>query len=610
MTDIRNDNSSGFGLNLADTFGGSDGGFGTSTSLENDSYEPSGSGGFGSLFDSNTQPPATFDLGLEFDTDFGSDFDTDFGSNNDDLWNFDSDSSYDDPFGSDWSLDPWAYDFGTPSDLKEPRELDLGWDYDLGFDFDFGSTEERQLGLGLDNLDWNWNAPGFDTEPAEFSLWGGLPRQEDAWLDTNFDLGFNFDVEHDFTSDLDAGRDFSLDDLAWFHGTANAKAANEPPAVPGPHRSESPPRADDLSQVAQVLGVSVADLESATNRPRQVTDDQATTGKGVGTGQAAAWVFEIGISEEGRVARAAVTPGEHLATLAELEAAHAAFERAKAAFETRDQGGASYGLVSYATALQAAQRRLTRAAGVLQAGNTHFIALARWQQAHPGAGIPAMAAYLEKRDGLPMHRAVEIATQVLGPEKPTSANDVFHASFKGMARTADLLEQSVQISTSVIPLTAGGSFFDDVLRLKVPRGVTPDDFVTMSRMLRAEAKALGLGDDLIIQGSRIDRGKSVREFPDLDGKPSDLDFAVRVDRATFNRIAEDLLARRNPGSSAERTILYSLESGKINAKQAGLRQVRNEVRDLYGFEIDFSIVLEGGPFDHGVRLQLPSGGQF
>ncbi len=45
MTDIRNDNPSGFSLNLPDTFGGSDGGFGTSPSLENHSYEPSGPGG-------------------------------------------------------------------------------------------------------------------------------------------------------------------------------------------------------------------------------------------------------------------------------------------------------------------------------------------------------------------------------------------------------------------------------------------------------------------------------------------------------------------------------------------------------------------------------------
>ena len=260
MTDIRNDNPSGFSLDLGDTFGGTDGGFGTSPSLGHDGYEPSASGGFGSLFDSNTKPPATFDLGFEFDADFG----TDFGANAEDLWNTGSDFSYGDPFGADWSLDRSPYDFGSSNLHEEPREFDLGWD----FGWDIGTTEDQELGLGLDDFEWNWDAPGFDTEPAEFSLWGGLPRQDDAWFETNFDFGFGFDF--DFRNDLEAGGDFNLDDAAWFHGLGEAGVESSwTPVFRGPVLEPNPSapgfqltieQGDSLSALAQSLGVTVDDL--------------------------------------------------------------------------------------------------------------------------------------------------------------------------------------------------------------------------------------------------------------------------------------------------------------------------------------------------------------
>ncbi len=265
MTDITNDNPSGFSLNLSDTFGGSDSGFGTSPSLESDTYEPSGSSGFGSLFEANTQAPATFDLGLEesfgTDSDFNFSFDAGLGSNSANLWDFDTDFSYDDPFGSDWSLDPWPDDFGTDTDLEEPRQFDLGWDFD--FDLDIGGSEEdRQLGLELENFDWNWDDAGFDTEPAEFSLWGGLP--DDAWSDANFDFGF------DFTNDLDFDRDFDLDDAAWFRGLTEpgtepawTPVFRTPELAPNPHAPGfqlTVEKGDTLSALAQSLGITVDDL--------------------------------------------------------------------------------------------------------------------------------------------------------------------------------------------------------------------------------------------------------------------------------------------------------------------------------------------------------------
>ena len=71
--------------------------------------------------------------------------------------------------------------------------------------------------MGLDDFEWNWDAPGFDTEPAEFSLWGGLPQQDDAWPEASVDFG-----GFSFTNDFEAGGDFNLDDAAWFHGLGEA----------------------------------------------------------------------------------------------------------------------------------------------------------------------------------------------------------------------------------------------------------------------------------------------------------------------------------------------------------------------------------------------------
>ena len=268
MSDIRNDNPSGFSLGLTDTFGGSDSGFRTSTLLDTDTYEPSNSGGFGSLFESNRQPPSTFGLGLGLDEkagsgfDFGLDFGTDLVGKNDDLWNYDSDFSYDAPFGLDWSLDPWTYDFGTPGDLGEPRDFDLGWDHG----FDFRNAEDRQLGLGLDDFAWSWNEPGVSSEPEGFSLWGDLPNQGDAWPNKHFD----FDLGFDLPSDLDTESDTSLNDAGWFRGL-NEAGADAPwqPNFRNPTLEPNPntpgfqltiEQGDTLSALADSLGVTVDDL--------------------------------------------------------------------------------------------------------------------------------------------------------------------------------------------------------------------------------------------------------------------------------------------------------------------------------------------------------------
>ena len=54
----------------------------------------------------------------------------------------------------------------------------------------------------------------------------------------------------------------------------------------------------------------------------------------------------------------------------------------------------------------------------------------------------------------------------------------------------------------------------------------------------------------------------------------------------------------NPGTAKERTMLHAIETGKIQAGEAGLRGLRKELEQIFGMEVDISIIKEGGAFDN------------
>lgn len=54
----------------------------------------------------------------------------------------------------------------------------------------------------------------------------------------------------------------------------------------------------------------------------------------------------------------------------------------------------------------------------------------------------------------------------------------------------------------------------------------------------------------------------------------------------------------NPESAKERTMLHAIETGKIQAGEAGLRGLRKELERIFGMEVDISIIKENGAFDN------------
>ncbi|NED08226.1 type IV secretion protein Rhs [Streptomyces sp. SID6648] len=127
-----------------------------------------------------------------------------------------------------------------------------------------------------------------------------------------------------------------------------------------------------------------------------------------------------------------------------------------------------------------------------------------------------------------------------------------------------------------------------------PQGVSPEDFETAARMLRERAGHLG--DDMVVQGSRA--GGTAR--PD-----SDIDFAIRVDSDRFDQLVGERFGTPNPDSAKERTMLHAMETGKIQAGEAGLRSLRKALEAQLGMEVDLSIIRRGGPFDNPPYIRVP-----
>jgi hypothetical protein len=86
--------------------------------------------------------------------------------------------------------------------------------------------------------------------------------------------------------------------------------------------------------------------------------------------------------------------------------------------------------------------------------------------------------------------------------------------------------------------------------------------------------------------------------------PRDIDIAIRVSRHQFESIVRERFGSPNPGSAKERTMQHALDTGKIQAGEAGLRGLRRELERQLGMEVDISIILRDGPFDNGSSIPL------
>jgi hypothetical protein len=86
---------------------------------------------------------------------------------------------------------------------------------------------------------------------------------------------------------------------------------------------------------------------------------------------------------------------------------------------------------------------------------------------------------------------------------------------------------------------------------------------------------------------------------------SDIDFAIRVTAEQFDELIAKRFGTPNPGSAKERTMLWAVETGKIQAGEAGLSRLRRTLEARLGMEVDLSIIRQGGPFDNPPFIGVP-----
>ncbi|MEU6523939.1 putative T7SS-secreted protein [Streptomyces sp. NPDC046924] len=129
---------------------------------------------------------------------------------------------------------------------------------------------------------------------------------------------------------------------------------------------------------------------------------------------------------------------------------------------------------------------------------------------------------------------------------------------------------------------------------EVPQGLTLEQFEELGRIVREGAGHLG--DDIAVQGSRA----AGTARPD-----SDIDLAIRVTPERFDELIRERFGTPNPDSAKERTMQWAIETGKIQAGEAGLRGVRKQLEASLGMEVDVSIIRHGGPFDNPPFIEVP-----
>ena len=121
----------------------------------------------------------------------------------------------------------------------------------------------------------------------------------------------------------------------------------------------------------------------------------------------------------------------------------------------------------------------------------------------------------------------------------------------------------------------------------LPQGISQEQFDEASKLLRDSVG--DISDDIVVQGSRASG----------TAKPtSDIDIAIKVTPEEFDELINQYFKTPNPGSAKERTMLHAIETGKIQAGEAQLSGLRKLLQEIFGMDVDVSIIREGGMFDN------------
>ncbi len=122
---------------------------------------------------------------------------------------------------------------------------------------------------------------------------------------------------------------------------------------------------------------------------------------------------------------------------------------------------------------------------------------------------------------------------------------------------------------------------------KLPQGISEEAFDKGSQLIRDRVG--DMSDDIVVHGSRASGTAK---------QTSDIDIAIKVTPEKFDELIKERFNSPNPGSAKERTMLHAIETGKIQAGEAGLRGLRKELEEIFGMDVDISIIEEGGAFDN------------
>ena len=103
-----------------------------------------------------------------------------------------------------------------------------------------------------------------------------------------------------------------------------------------------------------------------------------------------------------------------------------------------------------------------------------------------------------------------------------------------------------------------------------------------------------------IESSRysLPQGISQEQFSNASKLLRDRVGDIRVSGDKFDSLINQYFKTPNPGSAKERTMLHAIETGKIQAGEAKLSGLRKELQEIFGMEVDISIIKQGGAFDN------------
>ena len=158
--------------------------------------------------------------------------------------------------------------------------------------------------------------------------------------------------------------------------------------------------------------------------------------------------------------------------------------------------------------------------------------------------------------------------------------------------TWDMVEKAFRGVVVGVNAAVAADYYGNVWKVKsgrysLPQGISQEQFSNASKLLRDRVG--DISNDIVVQGSRA-KGTA---------KPtSDIDIALRVSGDKFDSLINQYFKTPNPGSAKERTMLHAIETGKIQAGEAKLSGLRKELQEIFGMEVDISIIKQGGAFDN------------